>query len=97
MPWLIYDKQQKKSHQNPGVCSSNLSLAKGMIRLECMPGNEGNANKTCTYYTVMILFSVKDNIGKTQKQNVYYNDVITAVTVPWYGEAMASCTYHLKS
>lgn len=32
-------------------------------KLECMPGNEGNANKTGTYYTV-ILFSVQDNTGK---------------------------------
>lgn len=41
------------------------SLAECIIKLECMPENEGNANETCTYYIVTILFSVKDNIGKT--------------------------------
>ena len=33
-------------------------------KLESMPGNEGNANKTVTYYIVVILFSVQDNTGE---------------------------------
>lgn len=41
------------------------SLAECKIKLEGMSRDEGNANKTSTYYTIMILFSVKDSIEET--------------------------------
>ena len=61
-------------------------------KFECTPGNEGNTNKTGTYYIVVILFSVQDNTGRFQRQNVYYKDIIIVVTNTWHSEAMASCT-----
>lgn len=41
------------------------SLAECKIKLEGMSRDEGNANKTSTYYTIVILISVKDSIEET--------------------------------
>lgn len=42
----------------------SLLMINKLNKLECTPGNEGNTNKTGTYYIVVILFSVQDNTGK---------------------------------